>query len=301
MRKIFMLIFLIFFSCSTNKQNIKEASEVAISNNEPPAKVIADKVALNSDKLTNRRIAVADFSDIEGNSTAEGNLLSEQVITYLAQKSNLSVVERSKMNQILDEQKLTMMGLTESDNAQKVGKILNVDGIVSGTIAHLDGKVEINARLINVTTGVILCAVSVQGDEEENLKGTEHFSTEQREQIKKESAQREKERKKHPGLYKIKNKYRKQLIRLRKENSRLYLRVVKNIRAIEKLRREKPRIFLLVTEPQNSKKLRILKRRNPKAFKKTLKSRKKVKLILDNIPEYRKKLIYDRKMIIRNS
>lgn len=49
-------------------------------------------------------------------------------------KLGFEIVERSSLNNVLDEQKLQISGLTDPATAAKVGKILGIDAIVLGTV-----------------------------------------------------------------------------------------------------------------------------------------------------------------------
>ncbi len=308
---IFIILLLFTFSCASSsgskrKENLVVSSSSSgsstpskSSSEEDPAKKIAQNIILNINKLPNKRVAVADFTDIEGNETVEGKLLAEQIITYLVQNTNVKVIERKQLNKVLEEQKLTMLGLTESDNAQKVGKILNVDGIVSGTITYLEDSKEINARMIEVNTGIILCAVPVRLRHHKSKMNIARLSPEEREKLEKEFAEREKERKRNPELFRIKAKHHKELAKLRETNPKLYFKVIKTIRIMERLKNERPRVFLLVTESPNSPKINKLKQRAPRRFQKVKELRKMLKFITDNSPAYRQKLLYDRREIMR--
>lgn len=292
---IYLFSIIVIFSCASNTQ--RKDLPGNISSEEDPAQKIAQNIIANINKLPNRRVAVADFTDIEGNEITEGKLIAEQIITYLAQNTNVKVIERKQLNKVLAEQKLTMLGLTESDNVQKVGKLLNVDGIVSGTIAYLEDTKEINARMIEVNTGLILCAVPVKMRQRHRGINMESLPPEERERLKREIEDREQERKKDPELFRLKVQHQRDLMRLRERNPKMYFRVVKTIRRMEMLKQENPRMFLLVTEPPNSPKISRLKRRNPELYRRVKKLRKTLKFITDKSPAYLQKLLHERREI----
>jgi hypothetical protein len=55
--------------------------------------------------------------------------------------------------------KMSEIGLIDPDTAKKMGAVLGVDAIVTGTLIDLDnGKTEVNARMIATETGEILSA-----------------------------------------------------------------------------------------------------------------------------------------------
>ena len=94
------------------------------------AAILADVVSRHLHKLSNRRLTVTDFTEIDGGESEEGKPLAEQITTRLSQIEELRRVERRQLNKILDEQKLGLTGITVEDG-QKIGQILNVDAETS--------------------------------------------------------------------------------------------------------------------------------------------------------------------------
>lgn len=104
------------------------------------------------------KIVVIPFSDLERRVSEFGTYVSEGLIAHLAKTGRYSIVERELLYKILEEQKLGMLGIIDDESAKKVGKILGVDCIVTGTFSSLDSRIKINARLIAAETGLILGA-----------------------------------------------------------------------------------------------------------------------------------------------
>lgn len=106
-------------------------------------------------------IAVVEFSDLSGNVSNLGRLLSEELITRLFATGNYKVIERLLLNKAIAEHKLQLQGLVDPKSAKELGKILGVDAIVSGTIADVGNSMRVNARLISTETGEILSVAAV--------------------------------------------------------------------------------------------------------------------------------------------
>jgi HD-GYP domain-containing protein (c-di-GMP phosphodiesterase class II) len=85
--------------------------------------------------------------------------VSDQLTGLLMQKITDSKayvpVERKQIDQVVQEQKLQMSGLTESQGADAVGKILNTQKIIVGNITQWEGQYLVTARLIDVKTGTV--------------------------------------------------------------------------------------------------------------------------------------------------
>ena len=63
---------------------------------------------------------------------------------------------------ILEEQKFQMSGLTDTDKAAQLGRILNVNKIMIGTLTQLGGTYIINTRIVDVQSGQVELAVAVE-------------------------------------------------------------------------------------------------------------------------------------------
>ncbi len=111
-----------------------------------------------------KKVAVLDFV-LQGTgyeTDAMGKFVSEWFITALVQEGRFDVIERGLMKKILEEQKLAMTGIIDQSTASKLGKILGVDFIISGTLLKLNNTMEINSRIIEVESGSILAAENVK-------------------------------------------------------------------------------------------------------------------------------------------
>ncbi len=118
-----------------------------------------------STKMTEQKkhtIAVIEFSDLQGNVTNFGRFLSEELITKLFETGKFKVIERQLLDKVIAEQKLSLQGVVDPESAKKLGKILGVDAICSGTITDLGQSLEINARLISTQTGEIVAVASTK-------------------------------------------------------------------------------------------------------------------------------------------
>ncbi|HEX3044631.1 MAG TPA: FlgO family outer membrane protein [Bacillota bacterium] len=108
------------------------------------------------------RVAVIEFSDLQGNVPDLGKYIAEELTTRLVLTNQFEVVERTLLNKVMAEHKLSLSGLIDVNSAKEIGKILGVAAIISGTITDLGDNVKVNARLINTETGSIAAVASVQ-------------------------------------------------------------------------------------------------------------------------------------------
>ena len=85
----------------------------------------------------------------------------EQLSTLLIESKQYIVVERSKLNTIMEEIKLIQSGMTEEIPEHLRPKLMFADLILTGTLAEIGDKYDINLRLLNVRTGQAIAAINV--------------------------------------------------------------------------------------------------------------------------------------------
>jgi len=111
-----------------------------------------------------RKIAIVDFCDLKGRVTKAGAFFAEEILVRLAKKGDIGIVERKYLQKALTELQFKGSGIVDVGSAQKLGKLLGADGICIGTVMPFRSFLKINARLIDVDTGRIFAAASVDVD-----------------------------------------------------------------------------------------------------------------------------------------
>ena len=86
-------------------------------------------------------------------------MLSDRLRTVLVKYEKFNVVDRSKIDDILEEQELQLSGCVD-ECLLEVGKILGATSIVSRSIGKVGNYYTINARKINATTFKVEQAIS---------------------------------------------------------------------------------------------------------------------------------------------
>ena len=105
-----------------------------------------------------KTVAVFDFSN-NGLSINEVRTLTDRLRTELVQLEKFNVVERSKIDEILSEQKFQMSGCVD-ECLIEVGKLLGATSVVIGSIGKVGNTFTVSARIVNATTGEIEKAIS---------------------------------------------------------------------------------------------------------------------------------------------
>jgi len=125
-------------------------------------KSLAEQIAKNMQSNNKKKIAVIEFSNLNRGVTEFGQFLAEELITqlFLVNVGKFDVVERQQLQKIIDEHQLGSSGILDGAAMGKIGKLLGVDAIVSGSITDLGNSVKINARLIAVDTGMVFAVAA---------------------------------------------------------------------------------------------------------------------------------------------
>ena len=104
----------------------------------------------------NITIAVFDFEN-NGLETNEVRQLSTRLESELVKLGDFKVVERTKIDEVLKEQKLQMSGCAE-ECLIDVGEILGANQIILGSIGKIGGLYTLSAKLVDVESGELLMA-----------------------------------------------------------------------------------------------------------------------------------------------
>jgi hypothetical protein len=110
-----------------------------------------------------KTLAIMDFEVIRGNKKDVGRATLEGLTSALIDSGHFTVVERSKLKVVLDEQALSLTGVTKEPSEKLIGQLLTADLILTGTLAEVSGNTwDINLRLVNVRTGQAMAAIAVR-------------------------------------------------------------------------------------------------------------------------------------------
>jgi curli biogenesis system outer membrane secretion channel CsgG len=130
------------------------------------------------------RVAVMEFENnaaSQWSSWGLGKAAQDAMVTALVESGMFSVIERQKLEMILNEQGLGQSGAVTPQSAAKIGKLLGVQILITGSVTEF-GKEEtgggilgvvgadvetyrtaLDARMLNTTTGEILAVAKGEG------------------------------------------------------------------------------------------------------------------------------------------
>jgi len=103
---------------------------------------------------TKTTVAVMDLEAQEGVSQGVANVLSDSLRAYLVNTEKFTIVTRENMQQVLKEQNFQVSGITQ-ESVAKIGQILGVEKIFTGSIGRVGTTYVINLKLVDVQSGRI--------------------------------------------------------------------------------------------------------------------------------------------------
>lgn len=178
---ILLVSSLLYFSMHTdsNSQDIKDDlhdvkeiitgdAELKNMSNSGDLNVVKD---LN-DKTTEleaKRIAIIYFDNTSGEASLDKlrKGLAGMLISDLSNVNMIDIVERDRIEDILNEQELNNTSAFDQSSASEIGKLLGAEIILTGAYFEMFDSFRIDARFIDVATGEILKAEGVDGESNE--------------------------------------------------------------------------------------------------------------------------------------
>jgi len=147
-----LIIFLLIISFGASAQKSKTQ-----------AKVVDDLVmSMEEVKLPAQpvRLAVVPFTSAVATNDPKntfGEYLTELMIGKVSENTGkFKLFERSRLDAIFKENELMLSGMMKPSEAIRIGELLPIDALFSGTYTKLKSYVDVSGRLIDVTSGEIL-------------------------------------------------------------------------------------------------------------------------------------------------
>ncbi len=123
------------------------------------------------EELAQPTILILPFQGGEGTELAPlGEALAEVLTIDLARQEGVSVVDRSHLDQVLQEQGLTLTGLTDPAAQVKVGSLLGAKLLLAGSFGLVEGKLAVTANLFDVSTTQLVKSERAEGEVSEWLE-----------------------------------------------------------------------------------------------------------------------------------
>jgi TolB-like protein len=122
--------------------------------------------SLDVDRIPENTIAVLYFANLTGDKEFDvlGKGLADMIITDLSQVNALKVVERTRIQALVDELKLGDLGVIDKSTAPRAGRLLGARRIVNGGLAAPQANTfTIDALATNIVVGKTDAQADVTG------------------------------------------------------------------------------------------------------------------------------------------
>ena len=266
---ILLLVFISIsiLSCSKSRSVRTTTTNQTLLNEESAIQKLSKDIFAKYEILKNKKIGIFDFSTLDGKENPDGKRLSKKLLEQLIKKGGLKFVERSEIDKLLKAQGIEQTGIIDPETIKESGKVFSIDVMINGTISRVNRNGELSIKAVDLSTGEIYLAASVNFVPAKKLAFKED----------------------------------PKLVRLHRESPDKVQILNRTFFALERLSNERPVIFLLSVirredipnlRDKNPKLARVLKKRreniksnNPQVAKKIYRLREGIKLLKDHVPE----------------
>lgn len=122
-------------------------------------KSMAKQLTKAAQRAKIERIAVLTFEPADATDPKEGWSIAEKLTTQIVRQDRVQAIERNLMRKVMEEGLLGATGAVELPELRRVGRVLAVEALVTGSFASAGDQTIVDARLIDARTGAIIAAV----------------------------------------------------------------------------------------------------------------------------------------------
>ncbi len=175
MRKLLLLLFLVtfYFSCSSSPVNENGGNFSGVIDH------ISGKAGNLGEKGRPVRAAIVDFIPAQKKEFPKnefGIYIAEKLITSIKRDHpRIRLFERKRIGSVVREHSLSLTGLMDPKMAKRIGELVPIDYLITGTYTKFRRYIEVNGRGIDVVTGEILFTFSDKVKIDRELAGIFDF------------------------------------------------------------------------------------------------------------------------------
>lgn len=121
------------------------------------------KVIIKGEKI---KVAVIEFQSLNEEARKDnlGKIVSEILTTSFVNSESFKIIEREQLQKVTKEFELSQTGIIDTSSAKQIGKLLGADAIVTGSVIKMGKTLRLDARIIDVASGIILTAEKSEGE-----------------------------------------------------------------------------------------------------------------------------------------
>lgn len=118
-------------------------------------------------------VAVLDFTGLMigegGNSAPLGKAISAMLVTELSGRPGMRVIERAQLQDILQEQRLSLSGRVDESTAIEVGRMLGAQYVIKGQATSVANMLRMDMQAVDVETSEVREVQKLTGATDELL------------------------------------------------------------------------------------------------------------------------------------
>jgi|GEM_PF-5275399 TolB-like protein len=120
------------------------------------------KIIIKGEKV---KIGILEFQSLNEEAKKDnlGKIISEMLTTSFVNSEAFKIIEREQLQKIIKEFKLSQSGIIDTSHAKQIGKMAGADAIVTGSVTKIGNDLRLDARIIDVESGIILTAEKSEG------------------------------------------------------------------------------------------------------------------------------------------
>ncbi|MCI0405273.1 MAG: hypothetical protein L0209_04240 [candidate division Zixibacteria bacterium] len=110
-----------------------------------------------------KKVAVVDFTDMEGHTTYAGRFLAEELsvqLSNLGSRTEFEVVDRLRLKSLLKEQGLEATGWVDPAMGTKLKKAAGINAIIAGNLTPFGDSLHLSVKILDAGNAKILFATS---------------------------------------------------------------------------------------------------------------------------------------------
>jgi len=134
--------------------------KLALANKTP--NVEKPKIIIKGEKV---KIGIIEFQSLNEEAKKDnlGKIVSEMLTTSFVNSESFKIIEREQLQKVVEEFQLSQSGIIDTSYAKQIGKIAGADAIVTGSVTKIGDDLRLDARIIDVESGIILTAEKSEG------------------------------------------------------------------------------------------------------------------------------------------
>ena len=111
------------------------------------------------------KIGIIEFQSLNEEAKKDnlGKIVSEMLTTSFVNSESFKIIEREQLQKVIKEFQLSQSGIIDTSYAKQIGKITGADAIVTGSVTKIGNDLRLDARIIDVESGIILTAEKSEG------------------------------------------------------------------------------------------------------------------------------------------